>query len=387
MTTPHLPFGCRLVVAIPACNEAERITDCLAALAVQHDDRGAPLAEGRFAVLVFANNCHDDTAACARDFGSSCPFPVLVVEGTLPPEHSNAGRARKQAMDRAADLLEQAGVPDGLVFTTDADSRVCPTWIARSLAAIEAGADAVAGYIEAEPTELVRLGPAFLCRGRLEDTYLAAMAETLALCDPLPHDPWPNHRVASGASFAVTLRAYRAIGGLPPMALGEDVALAEALTGAGLRLRHAMDVTVTTSCRLDGRATGGAADTMRLRREEPDAPCDADMEPLAFVIRRAAWKGRLGRWYAARSAAGPRFAGRLGLDWRAMEQCADATPVFEPFWRRVEADSPVLRRQPPLRPSQLPAEIARAERALRLLRLRRGCVQAHPALAPREPPR
>ena len=353
-------------MAIPACNEAERIGGCLAALATQRDEGGAPIPGGRFAVLVFANNCRDDTAERARSWSELCPFPLLVIEASLPPDRSNAGWARKLAMDEAARLLVSSR--NGLLLTTDADSKVCSTWLSRIEAEIASGADAVAGYIEAEPTEFIALGPAFTRRGRLEDSYLALMAEISALCDPLPHDPWPNHKVASGANLAVTIDAYRSIGGLPPRPLGEDVAFAEALVTAGFKLRHAMDVVVTTSCRLDGRAPGGAADTMRQRRDDPDAPCDSDMEPLRAVLRRAAWKRRLRSWHASPSGSGKDWSRRMGLNETAMRNLASAHPVFEQFWRLVEAESPALRRQEPLRPSALRAAIDDAQRATRRLR-------------------
>jgi len=64
------------------------------------------------------------------------------------------------------------------------------------------GVDCVAGYIDAIPAEYIGLGGDFLSRGRLEDTYLRYIAEIYARCDPRPHDPWPNHRVSSGASLA-----------------------------------------------------------------------------------------------------------------------------------------------------------------------------------------
>lgn len=362
-----LDAGCRAVVAIPACNEEARIGDCLAALAVQRDEAGAPLAGNEFAVLVFANNCKDGTADRVRQWREVCPFRLIVSEAVLPVEQSNAGFARKMAMDLVADLLLGADHPDAVILTTDADSSVCSTWVSRTLAEIAQGADAVAGYIEAHPAELIGHGRAFVQRGRLEDAYLAQIAEIGALCDPLPHDPWPNHRVSSGASLAVKASAYRAIGGLPPKPVGEDAALTEALILAGYKVRHAMDIVVTTSCRLEGRAPGGAADTMRFRRDNPDAECDADIEPLARVVRRALWRGRLRRRYAADRAVAP-SAGRLGLSRQAMDEVVARHPGFEAFWRAVEATSPRLRREPALRPSQLPGQIALAHRAIRRLR-------------------
>ncbi|MDQ0392973.1 glycosyltransferase [Labrys monachus] len=357
-------------MAIPACDEAERIEACLAALAGQRDRCGAPLAETLFEILVFANNCSDGTAERVAVLAEGMPQTVSVVTETLSPDHSNAGWARKRAMDLAAARLIERRCFDGVILTTDADSCVAPTWVAASLRAVGDGADCVAGYVDGHPSELLRLGPAFLRRGRLEDRYLAAVAEIYARCDPRPHDPWPNHRVSSGASLAVTLCAYQAIGGLPPVPVGEDGALAHALECAGFKVRHAMDVTVTTSCRLDGRAKGGAADTMSLRHIAPDAPCDEDIEPAFHVARRALYKGYLRRLFEGTQLAHGQWAGRLGLTDPQAAALAELCNRrgFEEFWRELAKASPVLGERIALRPSDLPRQIERAGMLLRHLR-------------------
>jgi glycosyltransferase involved in cell wall biosynthesis len=68
------------VVAIPAHNEATYIVDCLAALAVQRDETGAPLDPGSLEILIFANNCTDQTASIARELSRTIPYPVREVE-------------------------------------------------------------------------------------------------------------------------------------------------------------------------------------------------------------------------------------------------------------------------------------------------------------------
>ncbi|MCW6510898.1 glycosyltransferase [Lichenifustis flavocetrariae] len=358
-----------LIVAIPANNEADRIEACLAALAMQRDHYGAPLAEGSFEVLLFANNCSDTTVELANAIAAAVPYRLHVIEETLSPEMSNAGRARKRAMDLAAEHLERAEVPYGAILTTDADSRVGPTWVSATREALAKGVDCVAGYIDADPAEIIRLGSDFLKRGRLEDRYLRLIAEIEARGDPRPHDPWPNHRVSSGASLAVSLAAYRAIGGLPPLALGEDAALTRRLEASGFLVRHTMEVHVTTSCRFDGRAAGGAADTMRFRHENQDAPCDASFEPALAATRRALIKGRLRRRWGLQpsfSQVGQMLALTDGiLNTMAVSHRASG---FDDFWEAVEALSPVLQRRHELRPSGLPNEIRRAEQVLRALK-------------------
>lgn len=359
-----------VIVAIPAKNEAERIVACLAALALQRDGTGRPLPAGVFSVLVYANDCTDETAAEVRRCDALSPHRIEVVCGQAPPGQGNAGRARRRAMDLAAERLEAGGQHGGLLLTTDADTCVALDWVAATLRALAAGVDAVAGYVDGQPSELLRLGAAFLGRGRIEDDYLSRAAEIDAHCDSRPHNPWPTHRVSSGASLAVTLAAYRAIGGLPAVPLGEDIALTRMLDRHGFKVRHAMDVVVSTSCRFDGRAAGGAADTMRERHVDPDAGCDEGIEPALLLLRRAAAKGRLRRLLAGETRVTPALCARLGLRPNQLADLCVATRglPFADRWDAIEQASPALTRTARLRPSDLPAEIARAERILQHLR-------------------
>ncbi len=364
-------------IAIPACDEEARLRDCLAALATQRDALGAPLAPALLSVLVLANNCRDGTAALARAFAAAVPYRLDVEERRLPPELSHAGGARRCAMDLAAERLEAAGARDAYILTTDADSRPAPTWVAANLTAFAQGADGVAGYIDPDAAEFVALGAAFGRRGRAEDRYISAVTQIHALCDPRPHDPWPNHRTASGASLGVTLDAYRAIGGLPARPLGEDVALVHALECAGFRVRHSLGACVTTSCRFDGRAPGGAAETMRQRFEDCEAPCDGDLEPAIRVLRHALWKGRLRRLHDNGSLdAAFDWAPRIGLRTDIAKALAQAgcNKPFALLWDQILPQARRLRPGAPLRPSELAAQTVIAERII--ARLRRLTAQA-----------
>jgi hypothetical protein len=79
------------IVAIPAHNEAERIAKCLAALAMQRDGAGAPVAPGAFGVLLYANNCADDTVSVAHRMRTSLPYPLELIEARLDPSCATAG--------------------------------------------------------------------------------------------------------------------------------------------------------------------------------------------------------------------------------------------------------------------------------------------------------
>ena len=287
------------IAAIPVRDEEDRIEACLDALLAQRDLSGRPLPSDALGLVLLLNNCSDRTAAIARGRLAASGAPFALVNVALPPSQANAGFARRLALDLAALWLERADRRDGVLLTTDADSRVPPQWLARNLAAIHAGCGAVAGRVTLEPAEEGLLPQALMRRTARENAYEQALLALSARIDPIAHDPWPNHWSASGASYGVTLDAYRAIGGLPYPASGEDRALADMLLRHDIPIRHDPDIVVVTSARLDGRACGGVADTIRMRCEDPEAPGDERLEPLANALRRYLWRRRLRRWHAA----------------------------------------------------------------------------------------
>src|ERR1700748_2213479 len=132
--------------AVPASNEADRICRCLAALATQRDRLGSPISAGDFGVLLLVNNSSDATAIAARRMACELPYPLEILEVSL--QNATAGAARRRAMEEAAKRI-RAPFDDGVLLTTDADSTVTPTWYANNLDHIRAGADCVAGYIDA----------------------------------------------------------------------------------------------------------------------------------------------------------------------------------------------------------------------------------------------
>ncbi|MGE7413328.1 glycosyltransferase [Methylobacterium tarhaniae] len=351
----------RCIVAVPVRNEVDRIGACLRALAAQ-DGIGADA----LGIVLFLNNCTDGTAQAVAALAPDLRLPLRVI--ARDREGAHAGWARREAMEAAAAWLEETA-PDGVILTTDADSRVPPDWVARNLAALARGADAVAGRFVLDAAEAARLPDALHARGRLEGAYEALLVALEAAIDPVAHDPWPRHATRSGASLAVCLPAYRAAGGMPALPAGEDRAFVAALARAEARVRHAPDIVVVTSGRLDGRAPGGAADTMRQRCEAPESPCDPRLEPLGRALFRFAWARRLRRLdedgRLARTALwapwlwiGPDEARRIaGLPTRGARLAA------------IEAGSPLLAGRP-LRPSALPRQIRAAR--LVLAGLRRG---------------
>lgn len=335
-----------VAVAVPARDEAATIIACLTAI-----DAAAAHSSADVTIVVSANNCRDSTATLARDF-RPVAAKVIVDEVLLPPDKAHAGGARRRAMDRAATV---AGA-DGIIMTTDADSCVDITWIAANLAEIDHGADAVAGTIAFDFATRSAL-PAL--DNRDAEWRLAALHARLEhLVDPCAHDPWPRHIWAWGASMALTVKAYRAVGGVPVIPLAEDRALADAIDAAGLRLRRSLAPLVYTSARRSGRAPGGFADLINSYALDPDTPCDAALEPTRAFLRRLVMRARL------RGTAGDAFAAR---------------------WSALQAASPLLRRQR-LHPRSLPAEIARAERAIVMLERREPHQSGNHRAGSGEPP-
>lgn len=347
------------IIAIPVRNEVERIEACLRAIDAQVD-----FAAGSLGLVLFLNNCTDGTDALVARLVPTLSIPVRVASEDFSGAH--AGWARRKAMDLAAAWLGDAGNM-GMILSTDADSRVPPNWVARNRAAIEAGADAVAGRVELDAAEAALLPPSLPARGRLEDIYDALITEAEARIDPDPNDPWPCHRTAIGATLAVTRNAYQAVGGMPEIPLGEDGAFIARLIEHGLRVRHATDVCVTISARLTGRAPGGVADTIRSRCEEPDALCDARMETFPRVVRRHLWRRRFRRLHGTGSLRrNDAWAQAIGID-RAEAGRIAALPLGQAI-AEAERASPRLVYQP-IGPRQLPGQIRLARIGITGIRL------------------
>lgn len=280
--------ACLACVVIPARDEAAAIERTLAALAAQQDLAGRPLNPDAYELILLANNCRDETADLARRFAECSGTPALnVVELELPPAEAHVGTARRVGMDEAYRRLASLGRSRGLIATTDADTIVSPTWLAAMLHEVEHGAEAVGGRILVAPDERRAMPPPVRRRFLRNVGYWALANEVDARIDPRPGDPWPCHEQFFGASLAVTVRAYEAVGGLPVRPSGEDAALAAALRRSDIAIRHSPDVRVHTSARLDGRTPAGLA---ALLAGWSHLTADADFQRVpsaASVVARA----------------------------------------------------------------------------------------------------
>lgn len=333
-------------ICIPARNEEERLPVLLAALARQE-------VPG-LRVVVVANNCHDGTAEAARSFTEREPrLRLRVRELDWPAGLANVGRARGAAMAAgAAWLREEAG--DGILVSTDADATPPPHWVEAILDGFQDGAEVVGGEIRIAE-EPGRPTPGWLGRAREEvAAYWSAVRDLAHAIDPLPHDPPARHGDHTGASLAITIAAYEAAGGIPPLAIREDVALVQAVERNGGRVRHPAAVWTEVSAREEGRAEGGMATEMRKWRRLAEAG-DQHLLPGAGFWH-AAFHRRRGLREMFRSGA---FHGHGGLPASACEELARRSVNDIAFVAACEAMLP--REAPEM------AEIGRATRGLRAM--------------------
>ena len=324
---PVLSVRPQTVVAIPVKDEVDRLPLCLDALAGQ---TGVPFEE--VAVVLLLNNCTDGTDEVVRQLAPLAPYRTEMHIVTLEKAFANAGWARRLSMDAAAELV----APGGVILTTDADTIVDEDWIEQNRREIGEGLDAVAGYVMADPMELMELPETILERGRMEWQYQQLVAELQSRADAEAHDPWPRHNQNCGASAAVTLEAYRRIGGLPPIPVGEDRALFEMIRRIDGKIRHSLDVHVVTSARTDGRALGGLSDAIRLRGD-PEHPCDDALEVAVSTFRRALWRRELRELWEAGEIEdqADRWARKLGIS-RDIFIAAAQHDYFGQFWAELE---------------------------------------------------
>ncbi len=337
--------GLHSSVIIPAKDEVANLPATLAALAAQTTPDGHPLPADSYEVIVLANNCLDDTAALVRRQARQFPGLALhVAELCLPAAHAHVGRARRLLMDEACARLESVGAPAGIIASTDADTRVAPTWLAAIQAEIAAGADAVGGRILTEADGLDQADFPALQRVQSRDAaYHQLCARLEDLLDPAAADPWPRHHQHFGASLALTAHAYRRVGGLPEVRFLEDEALCQQLRRHDLTLRHSPHVRVLTSARRDGRVEVGLSwqlrEWLRLSQQQRE-PQVANPVQLArqWQLRRQLRASRANAPGAETDALLTRLGLPAAVVLAQMSQCA----TFGELWEWALAHSPSL---------------------------------------------
>lgn len=190
----------RLVILIPAHNEADFIVRCVRSL----KDQTYP--EGLLEIVVVADNCTDDTAALARSAGAE----VLV---RTAPEARGKGQALRWALD---EVLARPRSPEGIVVV-DADSVVDRQFVATLVVPLEDGADAVQGeslmFQQSSPQAALR-GAAFLLMNRVRPSARAVLRLPCNLAGNgmllsrrvLVAHPWSAFSSAEDLEYSIRLR-------------------------------------------------------------------------------------------------------------------------------------------------------------------------------------
>ena len=254
---------CEVCIIVPVCNEAELLESCLNALLYQFDLQGKQLDLERYEVIVFANNCTDDSASIARQFSLKHPaFKLHVAERILSSAEAYIGRVRQMLMDEAYGRFMSVNRRRGVIASTDGDTQVSPDWIAATLDEVHKGADVVAGRIMTDHQSLSKLSSQVRSRYLRSGYYHHLKVKLEAYIDGDPFNHWPRHHHNYGASLAVTAEIYEEAGGMPAVRTPEDVAFCTALVRANAQFRHSPRVSVTTSARSIGRTDIGFANLL-----------------------------------------------------------------------------------------------------------------------------
>ena len=164
--------------------------------------------------------------------------------------HSLTIHARNVGVARAAGfqaLIGEEADPAGIwLASTDADTRVEPTWLRRQLDLAGGGADVVLG--------VVRLHG---------DTASTELRQAFDLDYQKQLFPDGSHNHVHGANLGLRASVYLQAGGFPPTPNHEDQGLIQQLRRTpGVIIERTQQLIVSTSGRLDGHCNHGFAATL-----------------------------------------------------------------------------------------------------------------------------
>ena len=317
------------VACVPVRNEANRVRACLDSL---EQEFGPAL----HAVLL-VNDSDDDSMAVIAQGIEARRCAVTAVGIRWQDGRGSAPRARALAFGLAGLIA-----PEARLFSTDADTIVCPGLMDAYDASFGFGFDLVCGRIGFLPEEAARLPPVDPERDAAIRAYRDASRHIMAMVFPDPGNPWPHHGNIGGANFAITAAAYQKAGPIPLVAFGEDRALRRLCEAHGLRISYANGPRVETSCRLEGFAEGGLAAELLRNRTEADPLVDEALEPPSALVRRL----RL-RDLVERQDNRAIVAERLMRGGMTPDRACDLAGLCERAmaWFQVEAELPSLKRE------------------------------------------
>ena len=223
-------------IVIPAHNEALTISDCLAS--VQTAIQQLPLTITA-TVLVVLDSCSDGTYALVKNIGvKNTGARNIKVKNTgmdyLCCDYRCVGQVR--------DLGIRHAIASGATWLacTDADSVVPPDWLMQQVK-----------HIKDQPTDMI-------CGVVGVDSWAHLTPQTRE--DYIAHyQDRMGHRHIHGANLSFSAAAYLAVGGFAPLPCHEDVDLVKKFESQGYAITWSNRVRVTTSSRLQARASEGFA--------------------------------------------------------------------------------------------------------------------------------
>ncbi len=231
-------------VVVPAHNEARRVGACLDSIKVA---LAALPSHVESAIWVIVDRSTDGT--------------LRIVETSLAGRPSSGSERRRRARplgwlrhrgsQAVLQLLRSHPAAQTWLLHTDADSEVPNDWALRHVRLADGGAHAVAGIVRLD--DLGHLHPTTV---RRYSVLMKSQREGVALAQ------------VYGANLGVRADAYEAVGGFKARGTGEDVDLVRRLGSSNFRVVHDLDVWVSTSARLEGRAHGGLADLLGQLQKE-----------------------------------------------------------------------------------------------------------------------
>jgi glycosyltransferase involved in cell wall biosynthesis len=243
----------RATIIVPVKNEEDNLYGMLDALRLQVDPAGIRMQPGLYEVLLLANNCTDRSFELAKVYQQKYPdFRLHVAKITLEKQHAHIGTVRRLLMDEAYHRFQILDNPDGIIISTDGDSRVDSCWLHYIFAEFDNGCDVVGGRIISDYSE----SPSR--KYHLKDVGYRYLVSHLESCiDPCAFDPWPRHFQCYGPSTAVKCSIYEKAGRLPVLPFLEDENFRKALIRIDARIRRSPHVKVYTSSRESGQVDFG----------------------------------------------------------------------------------------------------------------------------------
>ena len=328
----------RLSVIVPAKNESLDIISTLDALRLQADRQGNPIDHQLYEVLVLANNCSDDTYAICQNYQNrylDFSLHVECIEIDKPIAH--IGTVRRLLMDKAYRRLISVAGGKGIIVSTDADSQVDKNWICNILLEMENGVDVVGGRII--PKETPRLSRLHHLR---DVTYRFFQTRLESEIDPCLSNPWPRHFQCYGPSLAVTCEIYEKAGRIPAIPFLEDEEFRKALKRIDAKIRHAPNVKIHTSSRLDGRVEFGFSVQLQHWSDMSENKQQQMVESLDTLIFKNNLKKRLRKvWNKHKqqveaSVELDEIARELNWSKVSLLGILRSTLYFETLWENIE---------------------------------------------------